>query len=78
MPSTASKGKLSRIVKVLDKGSAITTSRNDVHYIVTEFGVALLRGKSLRERGRALIAIAHPDFRPMLIEEWEKRFNCEF
>jgi len=78
MPSTASKGKLSRIVKVLDKGSAITTSRNDVHYIVTEFGVALLRGKSLKERGRALIAIAHPDFRQMLIEEWEKRFNCEF
>jgi len=78
MPSTASKGTVSRIAKLVDEGSAITTSRNDVHYIVTEYGVAELRGKSLKERGRALIGVAHPDFRPMLIEEWEKRFNCKF
>lgn len=78
IPSTASKGKLSRIVPLIDEGSAVTTSRNDVHYIVTEYGIANLRGKSLKERGRALINIAHPDFRTMLIEEWEKRFNCKF
>ena len=78
MPSTASKGTVSRIAKLVDEGSALTTSRNDVHYIVTEYGVADLRGKSLKERGRALIGIAHPDFRPMLIEEWETRFNCKF
>lgn len=78
MPSTASKGKVSRIVPLIDAGSAVTTSRNDVHYIVTEFGIAELRGKTLKERGRALIAIAHPDFRPMLIQEWESRFNSDF
>lgn len=78
MPSTASKGTVSRIAKLVDEGSALTTSRNDVHYIVTEYGIAELRGKSLKERGRALIGISHPDFRPMLIEEWEKRFNCQF
>lgn len=78
MPSTASKGKVSRIVPLIDSGSAVTTSRNDVHYIVTEFGIAELRGKTLRERGRALIAIAHPDFRQMLIQEWESRFKCDF
>ncbi|QXM06366.1 acetyl-CoA hydrolase/transferase family protein [Crassaminicella indica] len=78
IPSTASKGKVSRIVPFIDEGSAVTTTRNDVHYVVTEYGIAELRGKSLKERGRALINIAHPDFRPMLIEEWEKRFNCKF
>lgn len=78
IPSTASKGKVSRIVPLLTEGSAVTTSRNDVHYIVTEFGVADLRGKTLKDRGRALINIAHPDFRDELIEEWEKRFNCKF
>ncbi|GAA0180186.1 acetyl-CoA hydrolase/transferase family protein [Clostridium sediminicola] len=78
IPSTASKGKLSRIVPLIDEGSAVTTSRNDVHYIVTEYGIANLRGKTLKDRGRALINIAHPDFRTMLIEEWEKRFNCKF
>lgn len=78
MPSTASKGSISRIVPLIDTGSAVTTSRNDVHYIVTEYGSADLRGKTLKERGRALIQIAHPDFRPQLIQEWEKRFNQDF
>lgn len=78
MPSTASKGSVSRIVALIDTGSAVTTSRNDVHYIVTEYGSANLRGKTLKERGRALIQIAHPDFRPQLIQEWEKRFNQDF
>ena len=63
LPSTASGGKISRIAIDLDHGAAVSTSRNDVHYVVTEYGVADLRGKSLRERARALIAIAHPDFR---------------
>ncbi|MCT4606952.1 MAG: 4-hydroxybutyrate CoA-transferase [Marinisporobacter sp.] len=78
IPSTASKGKVSRIAPFIDEGSAVTTSRNDVHYVVTEYGIAQLRGKSLKERGRALINIAHPDFRPMLIEEWERRFDTKF
>ncbi|WP_053956155.1 acetyl-CoA hydrolase/transferase family protein [Inediibacterium massiliense] len=78
IPSTASKGKVSRIVPLIDEGSAVTTSRNDVHYVVTEYGIANLRGKTLKERGRALIQIAHPDFRPMLIKEWERRFCTKF
>jgi len=78
MPSTASKGKLSRIVSILDEGATVTTSRNDIHYVVTEYGIAQLKGKTLKERARALINIAHPDFRPQLIEEWEIRFKTRF
>jgi len=78
MPSTASQGKVSRIVPFLDEGSAVTTSRNDVHYVVTEYGIAELRGKTLKQRARALIEIAHPDFRDQLIEEYERRFLCKF
>ena len=66
MPSTAAGGKLSRICLEIDRGAAVTTSRTDVHYVVTELGIAELRGKSLRQRAEALIAIAHPDFRDML------------
>jgi 4-hydroxybutyrate CoA-transferase len=66
MPSTAAGGKLSRICLEIDRGAGVTTSRTDVHYVVTEFGVADLRGKSLRRRAEALIAIAHPNFRDML------------
>jgi 4-hydroxybutyrate CoA-transferase len=69
LPSTASGGKISRIVCELDRGAAVSTSRNDVHYVVTEQGVADLRGKSIRERAQALIAIAHPAFRAALTEE---------
>lgn len=72
LPSTASGGKVSRIAVELDRGSAVTTTRNDVQYIVTEYGVADLRGKTLRERARALIAIAHPAFRSKLLEDAEK------
>jgi len=53
-------------VPVLDPGAGVTTSRNDVHYVVTEFGVAQLFGKSVRKRAEALIGIAHPDFRAEL------------
>jgi 4-hydroxybutyrate CoA-transferase len=63
MPSTAAGGKVSRIALELDRGAAVTTSRTDVHYVVTEYGIADLRGKTLRQRADALIAIAHPDFR---------------
>lgn len=66
LPSTAAKGTVSRIACELDRGSAVTTSRNDVHFIVTESGAADLRGKSIRERAKALIAIAHPNFRESL------------
>ncbi len=76
--STASGGKFSKIVPFLDHGAAVTTSRYDVNYIVTEYGIAKLKGQTLRERARRLINIAHPSFRPSLIEEWEKRFSCEF
>jgi len=66
LPATAAKGKVSRIACELDRGSAVTTSRNDIHFVVTEFGTADLRGKSIRERAKALIGIAHPDFRQSL------------
>jgi acetyl-CoA hydrolase len=62
-PSTAKEGRVSRIVDVLGEGSGVVTTRADVHYLVTEHGVASLHGRSLRERAAALIEIAHPDFR---------------
>jgi 4-hydroxybutyrate CoA-transferase len=68
LPSTAKKGTLSRIVPHLDEGAGVTDSRADVHYVVTEFGVANLHGKTVRERARMLIKLAHPKFR----EELEK------
>ncbi len=78
MPSTACKGKVSRIVSLLDEGAVVTTSRNDVDYIVTEYGIAYLKGKNLKNRARALINIAHPSFRESLIKEFETRFKCKF
>lgn len=66
LPATAKGGELSRIVPMLYEGSGVVTTRNDVHYIVTEYGVAQLYGKSVRERTRALINIAHPKFRDEL------------
>lgn len=70
MPSTAAKGKASRIVAALERGQAVTTSRNDVAYIVTEHGVADLKGKTIRQRAEALIAIADPQFQDQLREEF--------
>lgn len=78
MPSTACKGKVSRIKPMLDEGAAVTTLRNDIHYVVTEYGIAELKGKTLKERAKALINIAHPNFRNELIQEFEKRFTCKF
>lgn len=77
MPSTAKKGLISRIVPIITEGSAVTTPRNDVNYVVTEYGIAQLKGKTLKERAKALIKIAHPRFRPHLIIEYIKRFNDE-
>ena len=68
-PSTADGGRTSRIVPALKLGSGVTLSRGDVHYVVTEYGIAYLHAKNVRERAMDLIAIAHPDFRPQLIEE---------
>jgi len=65
-PSTTKNGSISRIVLQLQDGAAVTTTRNDVDYIVTEYGVASLKGKSIKERRNELIAIAHPDFREEL------------
>lgn len=75
MPSTAAKGTISKIVPLLDEGAAVTTSRNDVDYVVTEFGVAKLKGKTLKQRAESLISIAHPKFRAELNEEFNNRFN---
>ena len=77
MPSTARKGTVSRIVPLITEGSAVTTPRNDVNYVVTEYGIAQLKGKTLKERAKALIMIAHPAFRPHLIIEYKKRFKEE-
>ena len=68
MPSTAKKGEVSRIVPHLTEGAGVVTTRGDVHYVVTEYGVAYLHGKTIRERVLALINIAHPKFRMELIQ----------
>jgi acyl-CoA hydrolase len=67
--STAKDGTVSRITPELKPGAGVVTSRADVHYVVTEFGVAYLHGKNLRQRAEALIAIAHPDFQDELTAE---------
>jgi acyl-CoA hydrolase/N-acetylglutamate synthase-like GNAT family acetyltransferase len=73
LPATALAGKQSRIVSVLEPGAGVVTSRGDVHYVVTEYGVAQLWGKSVRERAAALLEIAHPDVRPDLLNEAKAR-----
>jgi 4-hydroxybutyrate CoA-transferase len=66
LPSTAKQGTLSRITTRLAAGAGVTTSRGDVHYVVTEYGVADLYGRTIRQRVRALIGIAHPSYREEL------------
>ena len=66
LPATAKADTISRIVPTLSAGTHVTTSKNDINYVVTEYGVAQLRGKSAKQRAEALIAIAHPDFRAEL------------
>lgn len=74
MPSTAAKGTVSRIVPALSRGTAVTTSRNEVSCIVTEYGIAMLEGKTNLERLKALISISHPDFRDEIMAEAKKLY----
>ncbi|MBF0336321.1 MAG: GNAT family N-acetyltransferase [Nitrospirae bacterium] len=69
LQSTAQEGQISRIVPFLNEGAGVTLNRGDVHYVVTEYGIAYLYGKNIRQRAMELIAIAHPHFRAQLIEE---------
>ncbi|HWQ88410.1 MAG TPA: GNAT family N-acetyltransferase, partial [Desulfitobacteriaceae bacterium] len=73
LKSTAKGGEISRIVPFLKEGTGISLHRGDVHYVVTEYGIAYLHGKNIRERAMELIAIAHPKFRSRLIEEAKKQ-----
>ncbi|MCK4263768.1 MAG: acetyl-CoA hydrolase/transferase family protein [Candidatus Aminicenantes bacterium] len=73
LPSTAKKGEISRIVPFLKRGAGVVTTRGDVMYVVTEYGVAYLHGKNLKERTEALINIAHPNFKDDLIKEAKDR-----
>ena len=77
MPATAAKGTISKIVPLLAEGAAVTTSRCDVDYVVTEYGIAKLHGCTLKERARQLIHIAAPEFRESLKQEYENRFRCK-
>lgn len=74
-PSTARKGKVSRIVPKLNGGGIVTVGRADMDFVVTEYGVARLKGKSVSERARELIGIAHPDFRGQLNRDFNKKNN---
>ncbi len=72
LPSTTEDGKISRIVPYLSPGSGVVVTRGDIHYVVTEYGIAYVHGKSIRDRAMMLINIAHPDFRDELIGGGEK------
>lgn len=72
LPSTAKNGTISRIVPMLDPGAGVVTSRADVHYVITEHGIAYLHGKNLRQRAEALISIAHPKFQDELLNFAER------
>jgi len=81
MPSVTVKkdgSMISKITPYITHGAAVTTSRNDVDYIITEHGIARMKGKTLQQRARNLIEVAHPSFRDELKEEFEKRFNAKF
>ena len=73
IPSTADNGKVSRIMPFLKEGAGVTLNRGDIHYVVTEYGIAYLHGKNIRERAMELIAIAHPKFKPELIKGAKER-----
>ena len=75
LPSTAKE--LSRIVPVFKQGAAVTTSRNDVDYIVTDYGIANLAGKTIRQRMKAIVEIAHPQFREELVKKAHEIYNVK-
>jgi acyl-CoA hydrolase/RimJ/RimL family protein N-acetyltransferase len=77
LQSTAENETISRIVPFVSEGAGVTLTRGDIHYVVTEYGIAYLHGKNIRERAMELISIAHPKFRPWLIEK-AKGFNLIF
>lgn len=70
--------RVSRIKPFIEDGSAVTVTRQDADYFVTEYGIARVMGKTLKDRAREMIRIAHPDFRPELIETYERRFKQKF
>ncbi len=72
LSSTAKGGDVSRIVSYLNRGSVVTIPRSDVHFIITEYGIADLRGRSLSEKARAIASIAHPKYRERLLDEAKK------
>ena len=72
LPATAKNGTISRITPMLDPGAGVVTSRGAVHYVVTEYGIAYLHGRTIRQRAEALIGIAHPKFRDELYAYCEK------
>jgi 4-hydroxybutyrate CoA-transferase len=76
LPSTA-KANVSRIVPTLKAGAAVTASRNDVDYVVTEYGIASLKGKTVRARMKALIDIAHPRFREELTRKAHEVYHLK-
>jgi len=73
LPSTTEDGKISRIVPYLSPGSGVVVTRGDIHYVVTEYGIAYVHGKSIRDRAMMLISIAHPNFREELLEAAKKQ-----
>lgn len=78
LPSTAKGDSLSRITPILKHGAGVTTTRNDVHYVITEYGIAHLYGRTIRERVRALIDVAHPKFRDELAQQAEEYYHIVF
>ena len=74
LQSTAQDESVSRIVPFLQEGAGATLTRGDVHYVVTEYGVAYLHGKNVRQRAMSLIATAHPKFQPALIRAAREHF----
>ena len=75
LPSVTKDGNISRIVPMLNPGAGVVTSRGDVHFVVTEYGIAYLFGKSIQERARALIEIAHPKFRDELTKFAKENYH---
>ncbi len=73
LQSTAENETVSRIMPFIKEGAGVTLNRGDIHYVVTEYGIAYLHGKNIRERAMELISIAHPKFRPWLIKEAKKQ-----
>jgi 4-hydroxybutyrate CoA-transferase len=72
LPSTAQDGKVSRIMPTLPEGTSVTIQRNCADYVVTEYGIAQLKGRTLRQRANELVSIAHPDFRSELLKTAQK------